>query len=263
MNNIMKQIESGDVDAKSTLYEIFANDYQREFDVWTKNLFSSREWMDVDDMKQDIYMESVEHHIYNHKYYNKNLSEDYLIKKSIRQTISKYVKKQSYFMDKPHIAKEQEKGGNCIRVLSEKVSMDAGGNDPSWIKKLKGECKQDPLAERIPDPNLENPLDKLIYEEFVKIMLEKVKDYQSNYSYDLGKILILLLEGENSTNICRIMGITSTKKLSNAINYLKNIKTNVFHPLALSVIDEERYTEKYWDVLSKKAKTLFFTQKNT
>ena len=66
MNNIMKQIESGDVDAKSTLYEIFANDYQREFDVWTKNLFSSREWMDVDDMKQDIYMESVEHHIYNH-----------------------------------------------------------------------------------------------------------------------------------------------------------------------------------------------------
>ena len=75
--------------------------------------------------------------------------------------------------------------------------------------------------------------------------------------------MILLLEGENSTNICRKMGIDSSRKISNAIKYLKNIKINVFLPLALSIIDDEMYTTKYWDVLTKKAKSLFFYQKNT
>ena len=38
---IMEQAELGDVDAKSTLYQIFAENYQQEFDCWTKKLYSS------------------------------------------------------------------------------------------------------------------------------------------------------------------------------------------------------------------------------
>ena len=53
------------------------------------------------------------------------------------------------------------------------------------------------------------------------------------------------------------------KPISNAIRCLKTIKTDVLLPLALTIIDDKRYTDKYWDVLSKKTKTLFFAQKNT
>ena len=263
---IMEQAELGDVDAKSTLYQIFAENYQQEFDCWTKKLYSSREWMDVEDMKQDIYMESVEFHINNHKHYNQNCGEDYLIKKSIRQTISKYVKKQSYFMDKPHTAFEQENGGNCIRRLAETYSLDTMNNDAvPFANATKSKDSiisrsiYDSLAYNVPDSNLPNPLDKLIYEEFVELLLDKVKYYQINYVPDLRKIIVYLLEGENSTTICRRMGMDRGKRINNAIRDLKKIKSDVLLPLALTIIDDKMYTDKYWDVLSKKTKTLFFS----
>jgi len=268
MTTIMKQAELGDVDARSTLYKIFAENYQQEFDCWTKNLYSSREWMDVEDMKQDIYMESVEFHINNHKHYNKNCGEDYLIKKSIRQTISKYVKKQSYFMDKPHTVFEQKNGGNCIRRLAETYSLDTMDKD-TQLSKSKDNVINMSIHNSfvsclpVPDSDLSSPLDKLIYEEFVELLLEKVKYYQIDYVYDLRKIIIYLLDGENSTTICRRMGMDKGKRISNAIRELKKIKTDVLLPLALTIIDDKRYTDKYWDVLSKKTKTLFFSQKNT
>jgi hypothetical protein len=264
---IMEQAELGDVDAKSTLYQIFAENYQQEFDCWTKKLYSSREWMDVEDMKQDIYMESVEFHINNHKHYNQNCGEDYLIKKSIRQTISKYVKKQTYFLDKPHTAFEQENGGNCIRRLAETYSLDIMNNDAvpfanatrSNFYSTSTRSIYDTLAYSVPDSNLPNALDKLIYEEFVELLLDKVKYYQIDYTPDLRKIVVYLLEGENSTTICRRMGMDRGKRMNNAIRDLKKIKTDVLLPLALTIIDDKMYTDKYWDVLSKKTKTLFFS----
>jgi len=263
----MEQAELGDVDAKSTLYQIFAENYQQEFDCWTKKLYSSREWMDVEDMKQDIYMESVEFHINNHKHYNQNCGEDYLIKKSIRQTISKYVKKQTYFLDKPHTAFEQENGGNCIRRLAETYSLDTMNNDAvpfanatkSNFYSTSTRSIYDTLAYSVPDSNLPNALDKLIYEEFVELLLDKVKYYQIDYTPDLRKIVVYLLEGENSTTICRRMGMDRGKRMNNAIRDLKKIKTDVLLPLALTIIDDKMYTDKYWDVLSKKTKTLFFS----
>ena len=264
---IMEQAELGDVDAKSTLYQIFAENYQQEFDCWTKKLYSSREWMDVEDMKQDIYMESVEFHINNHKHYNQNYGEDYLIKKSIRQTISKYVKKQTYFLDKPHTAFEQENGGNCIRRLAETYSLDIMNNDAvpfanatrSNFYSTSTRSIYDTLAYSVPDSNFPNALDKLIYEEFVELLLDKVKYYQIDYTPDLRKIVVYLLEGENSTTICRRMGMDRGKRMNNAIRDLKKIKTDVLLPLALTIIDDKMYTDKYWDVLSKKTKTLFFS----
>ena len=260
MPTIMQRVESGDDNAKQSLYQIFATNYKQEFDCWTKKLYSSREWMDVEDMKQDIYMESVEFHINTHKYYNKNIPEDYLIKKSIRQTINKYVKKQSYFMDKPHTVVEQEKGVGCVRHLAETFCLDAPDTlTPSMKSIVKGKD----IDQTIPGSDLSNPLDKMIYEEFVELLLEKVKDHQFKYVYDLRKIVICLLEGDNSTTICRKLGMDKGKPISNAIRCLKKIKTDVLLPLALTIIDDKRYTDKYWDVLSKKTKTLFFSQKNT
>ena len=264
MTTIMKQAELGNVDAKSTLYQIFAENYKQEFDCWTKKLYSSRDWMDIEDMKQDIYMESVEFHINNHKYYNKECGEDYLIKKSIRQTISKYVKKQTYIFDKPHTVFEQENGGNCIRRLAETYSLDTAIGNHSICKTFveldfDSRSVYDSIASKIPDANLSNPLDKLIYEEFVELLLEKVQYYQIDYVYDLRKIIIYLLEGENSTTICRRMGMDKGKQISNAIRNLKKIKTDVLLPLALTIIDDKMYTDKYWNVLSKKTKTLFKT----
>ena len=269
MNNITRQASLGDNEARETLYKIFHENYQEEFDCWTRNLYSTRHWMDVEDMKQDIYMESVEFHIENHKYYDLGIPDDYLMKKSIRQTISKYVKKQTSIMDKPHICVEQPKGGGCKRFITQTRTFDSDNTaDFACIKFAKngndriGE-RSLPLKEKVPDPNIKDPLDKVIYDEFVELMLEKIVDYQFDYSYDLRKIFILLLEGENSTNICRIMGMNLSKHLNNAIRDLKNLKTNVFLPLALSIIDDAIYTDQYWDCLTKKAKSLFFSQKNT
>ena len=263
MNKLTQQASLGDIEARETLYKVFYEDYQKEFDCWTKNLYSQKDWVDKEDIKQDIYMESVEFHINNHKYYNQDLPDDYLIKKSIRQTISQYVSKQTTqygaCMTEPHICIEHVgHGGNPIRLKAQSVSLNFEPRSKCFQIGSSYELK-----ETLPDPNIKDPLDRMIYEEFVDMMLDKVVNYQAKYVYDLRKILILLLEGENSTNICRKIGISSGRKISNAINYLKNIKTNVFLPLALSIIDDERYTDKYWDVLSKKAKTLFFSQKST
>ena len=49
------------------------------------------------------------------------------------------------------------------------------------------------------------------------------------------------------------------KRINNAIRDLKKIKSDVLLPLALTIIDDKMYTDKYWDVLSKKTKTLFFS----
>ena len=83
MNNITRQASLGDIEAKSTLYKIFSEKYRKEIDCWANNLYSKKNWMDIEDMKQDIYIESVEYHIKNHKHYNLALPDDYLIKKSI------------------------------------------------------------------------------------------------------------------------------------------------------------------------------------
>ena len=261
MNNLTMQASLGDVEAKTTLYKIFSDNYQKEIECWTQKLYSKKDWMDLDDIRQDIFMESVDYHIENHKYYNPSLPDDYLIKKSIKQAIWQYVNKQTtekgVCLTEPHICyKKTSHGGNPVRFKSQNISINMFCMDHTKTNVLT-------LRETIPDPNIKDPLDKLIYEEFVNIMFNKVKYYQPKYSYDLSKILVLLLEGEKSINICRQLGITSSKRDNNAIKYLRNIKETVFLPLALSIIDDELYTTKYWSVLTKKAKSLFFSQKNT
>ena len=264
MNKLTQQASLGDFKARATIYKIFSENYQQEFDCWTKKLYPSKCWVDKDDIKQDIFMDSVDYHIENYKYYNLSIPDDYLIKKSIKQAIWQYVNKQTtergVCLTEPHICIKPQQSGKPVRLKSECISFDRQFPVSEGI--LAG-LPDVSLKDVIPDPNIKDPLDKLIYEEFIDIMFDKVKYYQPKYSYDLSKILILLLEGENSTHICRKMGIDSSKKMSNAITYLKKIKLNVFLPLALSIIDDEIYTNKYWDVLSKKAKTLFFSQKNT
>lgn len=262
MYNLTRQASLGDVEAKTSLYEIFSK-YGEEFECWTKKLSNyQKSWVDLEDMRQDIYIESVDYHIKNHKHYNLAISDDYLIKKSIKQTIWQYVNKQTttngVCLTEPHICLEPEKtgAGQPVRFKTESTSIDfepSKGNDNTGF----------PLKESIPDPSMKDPLDNLIYEEFVEFMFEKIKEYQPKYSYDLRKILTLLLEGETSTNICKIMGISASRNKDSAIKYIKRIKVNVFLPLALSIIDDERYTDKYWKVLNKKAKSVFFSQKNT
>ena len=251
MYNLTRQASLGDVEAKTSLYEIFSK-YGEEFECWTKKLSNyQKSWVDLEDMRQDIYIESVDYHIKNHKHYNLAISDDYLIKKSIKQTIWQYVNKQTtangVCLTEPHICLEPEKTGARRRK--------------SWVYSVDNTGF--PLKESIPDPSMKDPLDNLIYEEFVEFMFEKIKEYQPKYSYDLRKILTLLLEGETSTNICKIMGISASRNKDSAIKYIKRIKVNVFLPLALSIIDDERYTDKYWKVLNKKAKSVFFSQKNT
>ena len=263
MNNLTRQAGLGDDEAKATLFKIFSEKYEKEIDCWTRNLFSTRNWIDKEDMKQDIYMESVIFHIENHKYYDLSLPDDYLIKKSIQQTISKYVDKQTSIMDKPHIVMEQKNGGQPVRFLADDKDVmnidqcseadDYYGTDIFSI----------PLKDKIPEANMSNALDKLIYEEFVEILLEKIKDYQPGVKYDLRKIVIMLLEGSTPKEICLELGMAQGRHIYNAMGLLRKIRKDILLPICLSIVDEEMYTDKYWEVLTKKGKSLFFSQKNT
>ena len=208
MNNLTIQASLGDVEAKATLYKIFSENYQKEIECWTKKLYSKKDWMDIDDIRQDIFIESVDYHIENHKFYDLSLPDDYLIKKSIKQTIWQYVNKQTtengVCLTEPHICeKKKSHGGNPIRFKAQSISLDLDPNNPKNITffnhKSEGSLT---LKETLPDANIKDPLDKLIYEEFVDIMFDKVKHYQLKYPYDLSKILVLLLDGEKSINIC-------------------------------------------------------------
>lgn len=265
MNNLTRQAGLGDDEAKATLFKIFSENYQQEFDCWTRNLFSTRNWVDKEDMKQDIYMESVMFHIENHKYYDLGLSDDYLIKKSIKQTISKYVKKHTSIMDKPHIAIQQQNGGQPIRFLIEsKDILNIDDDYSSCFNIMLSDTWDVTLKEKITDPNIKDPLDKLIYEEFVDILLEKATKYQPEVKYDLRKIIIFLLEGATSKEICLEMGISNEyKHIYNAMACLRKIRKDILLPICLSIIDDEHYTNKYWKVLNKKGRSLFFSQKNT
>ena len=266
MNNLTRQAGLGDNEAKATLFRIFSEKYEQEIDCWTRKLFSTRTWVDKEDMKQDIYMESVTFHIENHKYYDLSLPDDYLIKKSIQQTISKYVQKQTSIMDKPHICMDQENGGAPVRFLVEDkdvVNVDQGSdswdNSSNDITDGWSLCVKD----RIPDSNIDNPLDRLIYDEFVDMLLDKVKKYQPGVKYDLRKIIISLLEGSTPKEICLELGMSQGRHMWYAMRILQLIRKDILLPICLAIIDDERYTDKYWDVLTKKGKSLFFSQKNT
>ena len=268
MNNLTRQAGLGDNEAKATLFKIFSEKYEKEFDCWTRNLFSTRTWVDKDDMKQDIYMESVVFHIENHKYYDLSLPDDYLIKKSIQQTISKYVKKQTSVMDKPHIVMDQENGGAPVRFLvkeSDVLNIDQDTSSCGWdfAPNFEEVAWHVPIKDRIPDSNIQNPLDKMIYEESVELLLEKIKKYQSGIKYDLRKIVIFLLEGATPKEICLEMGMSEGKHMWNAMSVLRKIRKDIFLPICLAILDDERYTSKYWDVLTKKGKSVYFSQKNT
>jgi hypothetical protein len=267
MNNLTRQAGLGDSEAKATLFKIFSENYKEEFDCWTRNLFSSRNWVDVEDMKQDIFLESVEFHIENHKYYNLGIPDDYLIKKSIKQTISKYVKKQTSIMDKPHIVMDQKNGGQPVRFLVEEkniVNIDAI-DDTSGNITNHGIFEEwnNTIKDMIPDSSIEDPLDKMIYDEFVDLLLEKSKEYQPGVKYDLRKIIIFLLEGATSKEICLEMGIAQGSNIAYAMRILREIRKDILLPICLSIIDDEKYTSKYWEILNKKGKSLFFSQKNT
>ena len=53
MNNLTIQASLGDVEAKTTLYKIFSDNYQKEIECWTQKLYSKKDWMDLDDMQAD------------------------------------------------------------------------------------------------------------------------------------------------------------------------------------------------------------------
>ena len=65
----------------------------------------------------------------NHKHYNLAISDDYLIKKSIKQTIWQYVNKQTttngVCLTEPHICLEPEKtgAGHPVRFKTESTSI--------------------------------------------------------------------------------------------------------------------------------------------
>ena len=243
MNNLTRQAGLGDNEAKATLFKIFSEKYENEIDCWTRNLFSTRTWIDKEDMKQDIYMESVVFHIENHKYYDLSLSDDYLIKKSIQQTISKYVKKQTSVMDKPHIVIDQENGGAPVRFLVKendilKIDCEVGGWDFGTEDVFDWNVS---LKDRIPDLNIENPLDKMIYEESVEILLEEIKNHQAGIKYDLRKIVIFLLEGATLSQICLEIGMLEGKHICNAIGVLRKIRKDILLPICLAILDDEKY----------------------
>ena len=118
-----------------------------------------------------------------------------------------------------------------------------------------------PLKDKIPASNMEDPLDKVIYEEFVELLLSKIKQYQPGISYDLKKIVLLLLDGATPKEICIEMGMSLTIRINNAMRTLRKIRKDILLPICLSIIDDERYTDKYWEVLNKKGKSLYFSQK--
>ena len=52
MNKLTYQASLGDVEARATLYKIFSENYQTEIDCWTKNLYSKKDWVDIEDIRK-------------------------------------------------------------------------------------------------------------------------------------------------------------------------------------------------------------------
>ena len=73
----------------------------------------------------------------------------------------------------------------------------------------------------------------------------------------------MLLEGSTPKEICLELGMAQGRHIYNAMGLLRKIRKDILLPICLSIVDEEMYTDKYWEVLTKKGKSLFFSQKNT
>ncbi len=240
--------------------ELCENYYENYYDLVEKKIhkvFSNRTYVDKEDIMNEIIYDSVEQHqkiVKTSKDVSK-LSEDYVVRKSIDRGIFRFITKDSVNSNTPHFGFGSNRNNTWDKITANVVVLD-DPISPKYPDKL--------WRDSIPDNDLENPLDKLIYEEYTDILVSLVEDFATSDEFsslrhnrkdipDLMKITRMLLAEATSKDIKLELGVSDA--------CIHRTKKNILLPLALIVIDDSLWYRKYWNCLSKKAKNIIYSKK--
>lgn len=235
------------------------NYYENYYDLVQKKchkVFSNKSYVDKEDIMNEVIYNSVEQHqkIMKTTKNNSTLSEDFLIKKSIDRGIWSFIQEDSLNKNKPHFEFGSNRNNSWDKITANVVIVDdfVKGKPYRW-------------KDIIPDADLENPLDKLIYEEYIDILVSLVEDFVSSDTFkglrnykrkdipDLMKITKMLLAEATTKDIKLELGVSDA--------CIHKTKKNILLPLALMVIDDPFWYKKYWNNISQKAKKVIFSKK--
>ena len=237
--------------------EIYENHYE-VLETKCRNLFANNNYMDKEDIIHDVLCNAVvdfEQRVKRGADVNKKdsskLETGFHVAKCIDHGVSLFIREDQTIKDKPHFCTELDKNGNGKSFLSQVMVLE----EP--VNPLRGEDKWRDVIE---DLGLKEPIDKLIYEEYLDEFLNLIFEYQSgdrpkgfHRIENLEQIATLMIKGDKSREISR--------KVLNAESKISSIRKNILLPLALLVIDDELYYEKYLPLLSEKAKKIISRKK--
>jgi hypothetical protein len=256
MSSSVKSHEQG----FSDLCEIFYKDYYDLVEKKCHKVFSTKSYVDKEDIVNEVIYNSVEQHqkIVETSKNHSDLSEDFLIKKSIDRGIWDFIYEDSNLKNTYHF----EFGSNRNNTLEQFKAGVVIIEEKYAPKTSQGFSYPLLWRDMIPDDDLEDPLDRLIYQEYVELLISSVEELQNSSESNglhkkrknrLMEITTMLLSGSSVKEIKQKLGVGDS-----CIHY---IRKDILFPLALMVIDDPLWYRKYWNSLNKKAKKIIFLKK--
>ena len=249
----------------SSLCEDYYENYYDLVEKKCHKVFSNRSYVDKEDIMNEVIYHSVAEHQEIVKY-NKNkglkVSKEYIYRKSIEQGIYIFIQEDSLNKNTPHFEFGSNRNGTWRNLSAKTVVID---------EPVPGMSRDYCWKDIIPDQDLGNPLDKLIYEEYMDILISLVEQFESSEEFssfrkkssrgrskkrkDVSYLEItkMLLSEATPKDIRLKLGVLDA--------CIHKTKRNVLLPLALIVIDDPLWYRKYWNVLSKKAKEIIYFKK--
>ncbi len=247
MKPMSNKKESNFPSISQALYE----DYYDLVEKKCNKIYSNKTYLEKEDIMHEVIYKSVEQHkkLVKTSKNISDLSEDFIMRKSIDRGVWDFVYEDGTIKDKPHFRVDGKNYLANVVVLDEPA-------------KKEGKGMGEPLKDIIPDDDLDHPLDKLIYEEYIDVLLDSIDDFENSpkpkgfhkkRKVDIKRIAKMLLAEAPPKEIKVELGVSDST--------IAKVRRNILLPLALMVIDDKMWYEKYWDVLSKQAKKIVFMKK--
>ena len=238
------------------IYEDYYNVVERKCD----KIYSNNSYMDKEDIIHDVICNSVEQHQkrkrlgkMKHSTTGVDLDRNFLFQKCIEAGATDFIRGDSSIMDKPHIRVEGKNYLSQVVVIDEPINSKGKSDAPN---------QTDLWRDIIQDNDLKEPVDRLIYEEYIEELINSIDEFEENEKpkgfwkkspVDLKKLTKMLLVDMPVKEIKDELGVSTA--------CISRVRRDILLPLVLMLIDDPIYYRKYSNSLSEKAKKIIIAKK--
>ena len=248
-------------DVCKTIYE----DHQDIVKKKCEKVYSHSGYMDKEDIMQDVICNSVDQFQKRkrlgadlHSTTGEKMDSRFLFRKCIEAGTTDFIKSDSTIKDKPHMRIEGTNYLSQVVVIDNPFSQSSGNS--------QGDATEMTWKDIIPDESLKEPIDKLIYEEYIDDLINSIQDFEYN------KIPLKLKSYHKRSKVNlkelakMLLAETPVKEIKVKLGVndacISKARRNILLPLALMVIDEPLFYKKYENILSDRAKKVISSKKD-